>query len=531
MREAAAFVEPALLPNVVDRVPGWRRHLPAAFLLLAVAAFLVGFARPHAKVSVPLRGGDRDHRDRHVALDGRDRRPADPARRCPGLRAPVPRATCPEQVPRLGRRVQHARAGRRRADERPRYVDGGDPGLRVGEATALGDALATAVDVARGTPEGVKPPAGEKPVPAVVLVLSDGAVDGGRVELPEAIRRARDAKVPVFTALLGTEAGVVAGAARRRLRRADPGAAGSRRAPPRRRADRRQLLRCADRGGSRHRLRRPEVAPRRTRTRTRRSPSPSRPPARPAAARRRASRHSGSGGSREGRGRRDRAGAALARWRPGRAGRGRMQGADGLHPGRRAVGRDPRRRRRAFRERDWRLVCPEGVVGGVDARASEPAVAVEFPGRIGSPVNPGHHDHAVARVQGHLCRPGPPCHDLPAVHRLHSRRRRRAAHADRVHAVGAVKPGEPITVRVATLSVQPGQLARTTLSCRPGERLLRSAPQRRSLHARRADEEAARRRPRRARHAWWAGTRERDARAGLPADVRAAVQVQAECAK
>ena len=28
--DVAAFVQPALLPNVVDRVPGWRRHLPAA---------------------------------------------------------------------------------------------------------------------------------------------------------------------------------------------------------------------------------------------------------------------------------------------------------------------------------------------------------------------------------------------------------------------------------------------------------------------------------------------------------------------
>ena len=37
----------------------------------------------------------------------------------------------------------------------------------------------------------------------------------------------------------------------------------------------------------------------------------------------------------------------------------------------------------------WQLVCPQGIVGGVDARASEAAVAVEFPGRIGSPVNPG----------------------------------------------------------------------------------------------------------------------------------------------
>ena len=38
---------------------------------------------------------------------------------------------------------------------------------------------------------------------------------------------------------------------------------------------------------------------------------------------------------------------------------------------------------------NWRLVCPQGVVGGVDARVSEATVAVEFPGRIGSPVNPG----------------------------------------------------------------------------------------------------------------------------------------------
>ncbi len=119
VREAAAFVEPALLPNVVDRVPGWRRHLPAALLLLAVAAFLIGFARPHATVSAALRGGDGDHRDRHVALDGRDGRRADEARRRPGLGAPLPRRPARE-VPRLRRRVQHAGAGRGRADDRPR---------------------------------------------------------------------------------------------------------------------------------------------------------------------------------------------------------------------------------------------------------------------------------------------------------------------------------------------------------------------------------------------------------------------------
>jgi Ca-activated chloride channel family protein len=89
------------------------------------------------------------------------------------------------------------------------YVDSAIGALRIGEATALGDALATAVEVAGGTPQGAQRAPGEEAPPAVILVLSDGAIDGGRVALPTAIRRARTAKVPVFTALLGTEAGVV----------------------------------------------------------------------------------------------------------------------------------------------------------------------------------------------------------------------------------------------------------------------------------------------------------------------------------
>src|SRR5207237_8925296 len=46
------FGNPALLPNIVDAAPGWRRHLPLAVLLVALAAMVVGVARPHATVSV-----------------------------------------------------------------------------------------------------------------------------------------------------------------------------------------------------------------------------------------------------------------------------------------------------------------------------------------------------------------------------------------------------------------------------------------------------------------------------------------------
>ena len=49
-RRAAAFVNPALVPNLVDR-PGARiRHLPAALFLVGLTLLLVGFGRPQATV-------------------------------------------------------------------------------------------------------------------------------------------------------------------------------------------------------------------------------------------------------------------------------------------------------------------------------------------------------------------------------------------------------------------------------------------------------------------------------------------------
>ena len=52
-RVAARFASPSLLPNVVDREPGRRRHVPPAILLIALTALLVGLARPKAQISVP----------------------------------------------------------------------------------------------------------------------------------------------------------------------------------------------------------------------------------------------------------------------------------------------------------------------------------------------------------------------------------------------------------------------------------------------------------------------------------------------
>ena len=123
----------------------------------------------------------------------------------------------------------------------------------------------------------------------------------------------------------------------------------------------------------------------------------------------------------------------------------------------------------------WRLVCPDGVVGGVDAHVSEASGAVEFPGRIGSPVNPGITTTKTIVFQGTYA----------------GRARRPTSYQPFIGCIPAsgggsrtptalvprrdIKPGEPITVRSRTLHVEEGRLARATLTCRPGERLLRSS--------------------------------------------------------
>jgi Ca-activated chloride channel family protein len=207
-REAASFVQPALLPNVVDHVPAWRRHLPAALLLLAVACFLVGFARPHATLSVKS-----EEATAILAID---------TSRSMGARDVAPTRLAAAQA--ISRRLLAELPDSYRVSvvafsslaqvvspptQDRAYVNQALSGLRIGQATALGDALATSVQVATGTPPGKKQPAGAKPPPAVIFVLSDGAVDGGRIKLADAVSRARTAKIPVFTGLIGTQAGIV----------------------------------------------------------------------------------------------------------------------------------------------------------------------------------------------------------------------------------------------------------------------------------------------------------------------------------
>ncbi|MGZ4390065.1 MAG: vWA domain-containing protein, partial [Gaiellaceae bacterium] len=76
--------------------------------------------------------------------------------------------------------------------------------LRPSDGTALGDAIALAVRLGQRqrTKDGAVPPES-------VLLISDGASQGGRTSVPGAIKLAKQAHVPVYTILVGTQGGQV----------------------------------------------------------------------------------------------------------------------------------------------------------------------------------------------------------------------------------------------------------------------------------------------------------------------------------
>jgi len=203
-RESTArFGNPDLLPNVVDRTPGRLRHLPLAVLLVALAAMIVGVARPHAKVRVP-----RDEATVVLAMDvSRSMAASDvPPSRLAAARAAA-KAFVAEVPAKF--RVGVVSFGSRASVGVPptldrSLVDASLDTLRPGEGTAIGDGVALSLQ----TGGNLRASDGTTP-PRAVVVISDGARDGGRVSPSAAAARAKAEHVPVYTVLVGTENGTV----------------------------------------------------------------------------------------------------------------------------------------------------------------------------------------------------------------------------------------------------------------------------------------------------------------------------------
>jgi Ca-activated chloride channel homolog len=219
-RYTVRFTNLDLLANVVSAQPGWRRHVPPAFYLLALAALLVSLARPQALALVPKEQATivlvMDVSGSMNATDVQPTRLVSSQRAATGFI---------EQLPEKFRVgivsfASTAQTLTRPTSDRAAVYDAIDS-LHAEGATAMGDGIERALDVkrpptppstgstARPAPNpGDQQATGNEP-PLVVLLLSDGANTEGRAQPMEAAADAKALGVPVFTIALGTDRGMV----------------------------------------------------------------------------------------------------------------------------------------------------------------------------------------------------------------------------------------------------------------------------------------------------------------------------------
>ncbi|HET8528780.1 MAG TPA: VWA domain-containing protein [Gaiellaceae bacterium] len=201
--DAERFTASPLLPNLVGERPAWRRVLPPALLLAGVAVLTVGAARPRAEVRVP-----RKEATILLAVDvSRSMRATDvlPSRGAAAVRAAD---AFLDKVP-SAYKVGVIGVGSRAFVAVPPTIDRALAhdalfSLTQSEGTALGDAIALGVRIAKRqrSADGFVPPTS-------MLLISDGARDGGRTTPAAAAKQARAAHLPVSTVLVGTPNGVV----------------------------------------------------------------------------------------------------------------------------------------------------------------------------------------------------------------------------------------------------------------------------------------------------------------------------------
>jgi Ca-activated chloride channel homolog len=202
-RFGARFASPALLPNVVARGPGRLRHLPLVVLLIGLAAMVLGVARPHATITVA-----REQATVILAIDtSRSMRATDvkPSRLGAAVKAADAFIAKVPKKYRIGV-VAFASAARLAlppTDDRT-LVHTALTDLVPGQGTAIGDAVELSLRTARRerTSDGKIPP-------TAVLMISDGARDGGKTAPETAALHAKALHIPIYTIVLGTQNGVV----------------------------------------------------------------------------------------------------------------------------------------------------------------------------------------------------------------------------------------------------------------------------------------------------------------------------------
>jgi Ca-activated chloride channel family protein len=189
----------ALLDSISPRWTGWRRHLTAALLLLALVAFVIGLARPAHAVPV--------ERKEAVVVLAMDVSKSMTATDVSPTRLEAAQAAAEDFVESApaGYRIglvtfdAETRTLASPTTDRAELLAAIDS-LEAANGTAAGDGLATAVDVLDA--DATDNPDTDDAYRAIIL-LADGDSSTGRT-LADATQDAVDIEVPVFTIAYGT---------------------------------------------------------------------------------------------------------------------------------------------------------------------------------------------------------------------------------------------------------------------------------------------------------------------------------------
>jgi len=204
-RYAVAFTNLDLLASVIEKRRAWRRWIPLALFLLALATAAAALARPRAALSVPasratvvllvdVSGSMRAADVKPTRLGAAQNAMAEFADRVPkGVKVGlVSFSTGPNLlvIPTTDRTVLHE----------------GIDLLSPEAGTAIGDGLELAVQTVKSA-VGDAPRGKDGKIPGAIVLLSDGAQTRGTLTPLQGAGKARDAGIRVFTIALGTDHG------------------------------------------------------------------------------------------------------------------------------------------------------------------------------------------------------------------------------------------------------------------------------------------------------------------------------------
>jgi Ca-activated chloride channel family protein len=200
---AVRFTELDLLASVAPRTPGWRRHVPAALLLLALVALTTAFARPTGEVRVP--------RERATIVVALDTSASMLAEDVSPDRFTAAKDSAKSFIGRLPKRFNVGLVAFNASatvivppTQDHDTVRSAIDTLQLNGGTAIGEAVFASLSAIANVPGATD----AKAPPARVVLLSDGGNTVGR-SLDDAAAAAQQAGVPVSTIAYGTSEGSV----------------------------------------------------------------------------------------------------------------------------------------------------------------------------------------------------------------------------------------------------------------------------------------------------------------------------------